>query len=257
MFKTDNLNCYSYSCSSISDDSKKNLRYTNKLLLPPSILYSINNLNGVEFPLFFKLTNKDNSFGRVCSVHEFTAPPGVIHAPWYIMDELGMTEGSNVILELVIPIKGSYLKLKPHTTEFINLSNPKAVLEKILSRDYSVITEGHTIALNYKEINKIFYIDIVETKPSNIIQIINTDVNVDFDKPMDYVEPKSQKKEPKKESTFKFNNNFFKESLESQSLSENKEQSLKPKSDNKFNKYKKNNNNTFVPFSGKGHKLGN
>lgn len=236
MFSNDDLNCFSYSVSSLSKESAENLKYTNKLLLPSSVLYQINNLDNIEYPLFFKITNKNNDFGRVCSVHEFTSPPGVIHVPYYIMNELGIEEGSKIKLELVIPIKGSYIKLRPHSTDFINLQNPKAVLEKILSRDYSVITEGHTIALNYKELKRIFYIDIVETKPSNIIQIINTDVNVDFDKPLDYVEPIPQPKTiPKPVSKFNFNNY----------LNENE------------NENEKNENEKFIPFSGKGYKLGN
>lgn len=37
--------------------------------------------------------------------------------------------------------------------------------------------------------NKKFYIDIVETKPSPAISIIETDCEVDFAPPLDYKEP--------------------------------------------------------------------
>lgn len=37
--------------------------------------------------------------------------------------------------------------------------------------------------------NKKFYIDIVETKPSHAISIIETDCEVDFAQPLDYKEP--------------------------------------------------------------------
>ena len=37
--------------------------------------------------------------------------------------------------------------------------------------------------------NKKFYIDIVETKPSAAISIIETDCEVDFAPPLDYKEP--------------------------------------------------------------------
>lgn len=37
--------------------------------------------------------------------------------------------------------------------------------------------------------NKKYYIDIVETKPSNAISIIETDCEVDFAPPLDYKEP--------------------------------------------------------------------
>ena len=35
-------------------------------------------------------------------------------------------------------------------------------------------------------------IDIVETKPAEIIEIFNADINVDFDKALDYEEPKPE-----------------------------------------------------------------
>lgn len=37
--------------------------------------------------------------------------------------------------------------------------------------------------------NKKYYIDIVETKPSHAISIIETDCEVDFAPPLDYKEP--------------------------------------------------------------------
>ena len=37
--------------------------------------------------------------------------------------------------------------------------------------------------------NKKYYIDIVETKPSSAISIIETDCEVDFAPPLDYKEP--------------------------------------------------------------------
>ena len=41
--------------------------------------------------------------------------------------------------------------------------------------------------------NKNYYIDIVETKPSNAISIIETDCEVDFAPPLDYKEPEPVK----------------------------------------------------------------
>lgn len=37
--------------------------------------------------------------------------------------------------------------------------------------------------------NRKYYIDIIETKPSNAISIIETDCEVDFAPPLDYKEP--------------------------------------------------------------------
>lgn len=37
--------------------------------------------------------------------------------------------------------------------------------------------------------NKKYYIDVVEAKPGNAISVIETDCEVDFAPPLDYVEP--------------------------------------------------------------------
>lgn len=40
--------------------------------------------------------------------------------------------------------------------------------------------------------NKKYYIDVVETKPSPAVSIIETDCEVDFAPPLDYKEPEKQ-----------------------------------------------------------------
>ena len=139
--------------------------------------------------MYFKVSHTETGYGEVCGVHEFSAPPGVVHLPYHIMNSCSIGEGTNVKIELVTPPKGSFIKLRLHNSkEFSKLSNPKAVLEKIMSNDYPVVTQGQTIAIHYTDLNKVFMMDIVETKPSEVIEILNADINVDFDKALDYVE---------------------------------------------------------------------
>ena len=73
------------------------------------------------------------------------------------------------------------------------------MLEKYLSKNYPIVTQGHTIKIKYKD-NKTFYIDIVETKPEEIIEIFNVDVNVDFDKPYDYEQIEKERLEKLKQA---------------------------------------------------------
>ena len=214
----DTLMCFSYSCSSVPMDTQKLLQYSNKILLPESMLRKVNQMDDVEYPLFFKITNPVCGLDRVCAVHEFTAAEGLINIPYYILEDLGLTEGSGIDVEYINPPTGSYVKIKPHKTAFIELNDPKAILETIMSRDYPVITKGQTIIINYEE--KAYRIDIVDTKPCEIIKIINTDVLLDFDQPHDYVEPIK----------------------------------TKPSSQNNLNVFKQ--TGQFIPFSGNGNRLG-
>lgn len=179
------LLAFSLNCSS-SEQLIKKLKHSNKILLPESVLHSISKLD-VEYPLFFQVKNTKNDFSQVCGVEEFTSPPGVCHLPYRIMDGLGITEGDTIDVALVSLVKGSFIRLKLHTSNFAKLSDPKAVLEQKLSKNYPVLTEGHTISIEH--LDKTYYIDVTKCEPCETIQIINTNINVDFDKPMDYVEP--------------------------------------------------------------------
>jgi len=161
-FKT-NLSCFSFTCSTQSEELTKRLKSSNKILLPPSVLYALNQQQNLN----------DNS---------------IMFVPFHIMNNIGIREGQQVEIEKICPVQGTYMKLRPHKTEFINLSNPKAVLERIMSKDYPVVSQGQTIEINYEDLKCKYLIDIIETNPANIISIVNTDINIDFDQPLDYVE---------------------------------------------------------------------
>ena len=178
--------CFSYACSAQPDELIQRVKYSNKILLPPSVLHQ---LQDNTTTMFFKITNTNNTFGQVCGVQEFTSPPGVVLVPYHVMEGLGLKEGNNVQVELSTPPDGSYIKLQPHKTEFIELPDPKALLEKALSVNYPVVTEGHTITIQNPDTNKVYHVDIVKTEPASIIKIIDVNINVDFDPPLDYVPP--------------------------------------------------------------------
>ncbi len=185
------LSCFSFTCSSQSEEVINQCRHSNRILLPPNVLQELmaGDLFNENDIMFFKVINKQIEFGVVCSVQDFTASPGICHVPYHIMEDLAITEGENVEIEKVFPAKGTYVKLRPHKTAFIEMANPKAILEKIMCKDYPVITEGQTITINYKDLGKVFSIDLLETQPAEVISIIDTDLNVEFGEPLDYIAP--------------------------------------------------------------------
>ena len=245
-FTTDLL-CFSYACSTQNPEMIEKLRCSNKILLPESMLFDLtkDNHDSLEQKLYFKVANKETQYGEVCGVHEFSAPPGVVYLPYHIMESCSLQEGNTVKVDLVSPPKGNFMKIRLHNSkEFSKLTNPKVVLEKIISRDYPVVTQGQTIALNYTDLNKVFMIDIVETRPSEIIEIINTDINVDFDKALDYEEPPPKKQGVKEAWIPPMNQN----------VKINQDISGSTLQNRRLNQYKK--TGGFVPFSGKGNVLG-
>ncbi|WCJ40889.1 ubiquitin fusion degradation 1 [Euphorbia peplus] len=174
-----------YRCYPASFIEKPQIESGDKIIMPPSALNRLASLH-IDYPMLFELRN--DAAGRVshCGVLEFIAEEGMIYMPYWMMENLLLQEGDIVRLKNATLPKGTYVKLQPHTKDFLDISNPKAILETTL-RNYSCLTTGDSIMVAYN--NKKYYIDIIETKPSNAITIIETDCEVDFAPPLDYKEP--------------------------------------------------------------------
>ncbi|KAK9280702.1 hypothetical protein L1049_014400 [Liquidambar formosana] len=174
-----------YRCYPVSFIEKPHLEKGDKVIMPPSALDRLAFLQ-IDYPMLFELNNP--SSGRVshCGVLEFIADEGLIYLPYWMMENMLLHEGDIVQVKTASLSKGTYVKLQPHTKDFLDISNPKAILETTL-RSFSCLTTGDTIMVAYN--NKKYYIDIVEAKPSAAVSIIETDCEVDFAPPLDYKEP--------------------------------------------------------------------
>ncbi|EES04645.1 ubiquitin fusion degradation protein 1 homolog [Sorghum bicolor] len=178
-----------YRCYPASFIDKPQLEAGDKIIMPPSALDRLASLH-IEYPMLFEVHNAAAERTSHCGVLEFIAEEGMIYMPYWMMQNLLLQEGDMVFIKNANLPKGTYVKLQPHTTDFLDISNPKAILEKTL-RNFSCLTTGDSIMVAYN--NKKYYIDIVETKPSNAISIIETDCEVDFAPPLDYKEPEPVK----------------------------------------------------------------
>ena len=253
------LMCFSMACSDKPKHVVDRVAHSNKIFLPESMLYKYKQ---EQFPLYFKLTHPEYGVSTVCGVEEFTGPPGCFVVPHRIMEHLLICDGQNIDVQICHPLKGNYIKLKPRKTAFIELSNPKAVLERFMSKDYPIISVGDTLSINH--LNTIYHIDVVECKPGNSIDILNTDVNLDFDTPADYVEPPKITKEVQEQTTdnlpkitgvnkkIAFVNDASVASNQA-AIASNDVSSAR---NTKLNSFKTIKTGLFVPFSGAGNKLG-
>lgn len=175
----------SYRCYPTSFIDKPQLENGDKVFMPPSALDRLASLR-IDYPMLFELHNPAASRTSHCGVLEFVAEEGMIYMPYWMMENMLLSEGDIVKVKSATLPKGSYVKLQPHTKDFLDISNPKAVLETTL-RNFSCLTVGDNIMVAYN--NKKYYIDIIEAKPSSAISIIETDCEVDFAPPLDYKEP--------------------------------------------------------------------
>ncbi|WOL13076.1 hypothetical protein Cni_G21845 [Canna indica] len=178
----------SYRCYPASFIDKPQLEAGDKIIMPPSALDRLASLH-IDYPMLFHLSNDATNRVSHCGVLEFIAEEGMIYMPYWMMENLLLQEGDIIHVKNVTLPKGTYVKLQPHTKDFLDISNPKAILETTL-RNFSCLTTGDSIMVAYN--NKKYYIDIVETKPSSAVSIIETDCEVDFAPPLDYKEPERQ-----------------------------------------------------------------
>ncbi|KAK9065164.1 hypothetical protein SSX86_016547 [Deinandra increscens subsp. villosa] len=174
-----------YRCYPASFIDKSHIENGDKIIMPPSALDRLASLQ-IDYPMLFELHNASTERVSHCGVLEFIAEEGLIYVPYWMMENLLLQEGDIVRVKNVTLPKGTYVKLQPHTSDFLNISNPKAILETTL-RNFSCLTTGDSIMVAYN--GKKYYINIIESKPSNAISIIETDCEVDFAPPLDYKEP--------------------------------------------------------------------
>ncbi|KAH7441640.1 hypothetical protein KP509_03G047000 [Ceratopteris richardii] len=175
----------SYRCYPVTFIDKPQLENGDKVIMPPSALDRLASLH-IDYPMLFEIHNPATNRTSHCGVLEFIAEEGMIYMPYWMMENLLLSEGDIVRLKSATLPKGSYVKLQPHTQDFLDISNPKAVLETTL-RNFSCLTVGDNIMVAYN--NKKYYIDIIEAKPAMAVSIIETDCEVDFAPPLDYKEP--------------------------------------------------------------------
>lgn len=208
--------CYSMDFLAIHNSTKNpdSLNSTDKIIMPESTLDHLQRYPNINCPYVFRLNNKDKV--AFCGVLEFTSEsPHVIYVPKWIMLNLGLADGDRVDVTSVTLQKGESIVLRPQTETFFKLSNPKSVLEHYLKK-FTVLYQGEILSIEY--LDRMFDIDVIETKPDLAIDIVDTDLRLEFvnmfeelkpAEPPEPVEPvtKIQKKEedsPEKDYWSKF-----------------------------------------------------
>lgn len=174
-----------YHCYSVAYADKSHLEGGDKILLPPSAFDTLARLQ-VDYPMLFRLESSDKGTSTHCGVLEFTAEEGSCYIPFWMMQNLLIEEGSVISVTNVSLPKATFVKLQPQHVDFLEITNPRAVLEHAL-RNYSCVTKGDVICLPYNSKN--YHFELKEVKPQDAACIIETDCNVDFDAPVGYKEP--------------------------------------------------------------------
>lgn len=107
-----------------------------------------------------------------------------------MMHNLFLEEGGSLKIESVSLPVATFSKFQPQTTDFLDITNPKAVLENAL-RNFACLTANDLIGIRYN--SRVYELRVLETKPGNAVTIIECDMNVEFAAPCDYKEPERPK----------------------------------------------------------------
>uniref|UniRef100_A0A915DRG2 Uncharacterized protein n=1 Tax=Ditylenchus dipsaci TaxID=166011 RepID=A0A915DRG2_9BILA len=157
------LRCYSMPYFGLADADKINsMNHGGNILLPNSALDNLTRLN-VQYPLLFKIQNPSPDHQRAthAGVLEFLAEEGN-STIFQIMRQLQLTEGAIAIIEYKSLPMASFAKFKPMSTDFLSISNPRAILEVEL-RKYRCLTKNDMIAIEYND--QVLEFKVMDLKP--------------------------------------------------------------------------------------------
>ena len=175
----------------------------DKVILHPFILAKLHERMN-HGPLTFSLKGPSMKRKTHVGVLEFSSPDPTIacvgYVPWlwwcmclsdaastarfvpqWVMDNLKVTDGTQVQFRLVRLPKAKYVKLKPADYRLVeSMADPRSALEHAL-RSYTAVTQGDNILVRHQ--GKDHLLKVVEVRPASACSVVGCDVEVDFEKP--------------------------------------------------------------------------
>ena len=191
---------------------RETANHGGKIFMPASALDKLTRLH-ITYPMLFELSNGQTDKSTHAGVLEFTAEEGKIYLPFWVyplltpflylqttktytclkvMQTLLVEPGDLLRIKSTDLPSGQFIKLQAQSTSFLDISDPKAVLENAF-RNFSCLTKGDIFTFAYND--QTYEMAVLETKPeteSKAISVLETDLEVDFAAPVGYEEPKRQ-----------------------------------------------------------------
>ncbi|KAK4043601.1 hypothetical protein C8A01DRAFT_43539 [Parachaetomium inaequale] len=164
------------------------LNYGSKIFLPPSALDKVSRLH-VQWPIMLELINGATGKHTHAGVLEFVAEEGRAYIPQWMMQTLQLDVGDMIQVKTTSLELAKLVKLQPQSVNFLEITDPRAVLEKAF-RNFASLTKGDVFNFEYND--EIYDMAVLDVKPETEkmgVSMIETDVSVDFAPPVGYVEP--------------------------------------------------------------------
>jgi ubiquitin fusion degradation protein 1 len=151
--------------------------FSNKCIAPKSLLCELSEYNNLIFPIHLK-------YGKeTLSIHEFIDDIDCLYIPNAVYKDSVSEEPRELEIVNSRIEKATKLIMKPFSSTFLTIENPKQYLEIHLKRSYSVLRRDQIISLIYKDYSIDFR--IVLTEPATLVSLIDTEIEVDFEEPYD------------------------------------------------------------------------
>lgn len=176
------LRFFSYSVAMLPGNLREDVDRGGKIIMPPSALDWLTSQN-ISYPMMFKLNNKATKRQSHAGVLEFIAEESRVYIPNWMMRNLMLSEGDQVEVESVTLPVATFSKFQPQSEDFLDIHDPKAVLENSL-RLFACLTTGDIININYND--RDYELFVLETQPGTAVSIIECDMSVDFAPPEGY-----------------------------------------------------------------------
>ncbi|KAI7234666.1 ubiquitin fusion degradation protein [Hortaea werneckii] len=177
-----------YPIAMMPGPERESANHGGKIFLPASALDKLTQLH-ITYPMLFELINGAKSKSTHAGVLEFTAEEGRCYLPFWLMQTLLLEPGDLLQTKSTDLPPGQFIKLQPQNTNFLEISDPKAVLETAF-RNFSCLTVGDVFTFSYND--DVYEIAVLEVKPDrerHAISVQETDLEVDFAPPVGYQEP--------------------------------------------------------------------
>lgn len=163
-------------------------------------LFEVSRVDGVTGPRVNYPSNmEDPKLNKVVGgAIDFRSPSNYVFLPKWMMQALALKPRDVVDVKLIQTVPaGSAVKLRPHSSEFVNIANHQAVLETEL-KHYSALVRGSSIPFDYN--GKRFFFDVVDLRSAPRGEKVPMAKVQDCDIAAEFVRAKDQMKKKKKAS---------------------------------------------------------
>lgn len=168
-----------------------NIEEGNMVDLPHDFLEKLNK-NKLDPPYFFQITTQSKLKSFV-GVRQFTSQKDTIEIPLWLCNQLGIFGNEIINVKLIKNIpKGKFIRIRPETEDFFDIPEYESCLETKLSL-FPLLYQGMSIEISIMDKKYEIYVEDVDmdwenfdftkdtdTLEMNVINVINSDVNVDI-----------------------------------------------------------------------------